>query len=74
MSFFALLYILILYFLSLKDLRFIKYLVFFTVLQFFAIAAFHNSLIQIQLILCINAILLFSIHLALVNFKRQKEQ
>jgi hypothetical protein len=70
MSSFTLLYILISYFLSIKDLRFIKYLVFFTFLQFLGIFLFHKSLIQVQLILCINAILLFLIHLAFVNFKR----
>lgn len=66
MSFFALLFILIAYFLSLKDLRFIKYLVLFTCLQFVAIFLFHRSLMQIQLILCLNAVSLFLIHLGLV--------
>lgn len=70
MSFFTLLYILITYFLSQKDLRFIKYLILFTLLQFFAIILLHQSLIQIQLILCINAILLFVIHLVLAYRKR----
>lgn len=73
MSFFALLYILITYFLSVKDLRFLKYLVFFTILQFLAIALFHRNLIQVQLILCINAVLLFCIHLALVNISKPKK-
>ena len=68
MTFFTLLYILIMYFLSVKDLRFVKYLAFFTVLQLLAIILFHKDLIQVQLILCINAILLFCIHLALVKF------
>lgn len=70
MSFFMLLYILISYFLSIKELRFIKYLVFFTVLQILTISLFHKTLVQVQLILCINAILLFFIHLGLVNFKK----
>jgi len=70
MSFFSLLFILTTYFLSLKDLRFIKYLVLFTLLQFIAIVLFHKSLIQVQIILCINAILLFCIHLSLVNFRK----
>jgi O-antigen/teichoic acid export membrane protein len=65
MSFFALNFILINYFLSVKDLRFIKYLVSSTFLQVLAIALFHGSLIQVQLILCINAALLFLIHLFL---------
>ena len=67
MSFFALLLVMITYFLSKKDLRFIKYLAFFTVLQFLAIALFHQSLVQVQVIMCINAILLFIIHLALLK-------
>ena len=66
MTFFALLFILIYYFLSVKDLRFIKYLVFLTLLQFLGIILFHQSLIGVQLILCINAILLFLIHLQLL--------
>lgn len=71
MSFFTLSYLLISYFLSIKDLRFIKYLVLFTILEFFAIVLFHRSLIQIQIILCINAILLFFIHLILA-YKKQE--
>jgi len=73
MTFFSLLYILLMYFLSVKDLRFIKYLVFFTALQFLAIVLFHKNLIWVQLILCINAILLFCIHLALVNLSKPKK-
>jgi len=70
MIFFTLLFILINYFLSIKDLRFIRYLALFTFLQFFAIVFFHRSLFQVQLILCINSVLLFFIHLALVNKQR----
>lgn len=69
MSFFALLYILIVYFLSVSDLRFIKYLVLFTLLQGLGIVLFHKSLIQVQFILCIDAILLFAIHLLLAYKK-----
>jgi O-antigen/teichoic acid export membrane protein len=72
MGFFALLYILITYFLSIKDMRFIKYLVFFTGLQFLAIVLFHSSLFHIQWILCINSILLFVIHAVLIIFKKLK--
>jgi O-antigen/teichoic acid export membrane protein len=66
MSFFALLYILINYFLSIKDTRFIKYLVFFMLLQILAIIKFHDNLMQVQIILCINSILLFLVHLYLI--------
>lgn len=69
MSFFTLLFILINYFLSIKDMRFIKYLILFTLLQFLAIILFHRTLVQVQLILCINSILLFFIHLLLAYKK-----
>ncbi|MFH1198949.1 MAG: oligosaccharide flippase family protein [Candidatus Omnitrophota bacterium] len=65
MSFFALLFILITYFLSIKDLRFIKYLVVFTFLEIGAITLFHQSLVVVQVILCLSAIALFAIHLKL---------
>jgi len=72
MIFFALLFVLITYFLSIKDLRFIKYLVLFTILEFLAIVLFHSNLIQIQLILSINAISLFIIHLGLAYRKKER--
>lgn len=72
MSFFTMLYIFISYFLSVKDLRFIKYLAPLTLLQFVAIILFHRSLIQVQIVLCVNAILLFSIHLVLAYVKQGK--
>lgn len=71
MSFYTLLFILITYLLSIKDLRFIKYLAIFTLLQFLAITTFHKSLFHVQIILCLNAILLFLIHLTLVYKKRR---
>jgi O-antigen/teichoic acid export membrane protein len=70
MSFFALLFVLVTYFLAINDLRFIKYLILFTILEFLAIVLFHGSLIKIQFILCITAILLFLLHLILVYKKR----
>jgi len=73
MSFFALLLILITYFLSIKDMRFIKYLILFTLLQFLGILMFHKALIQIQLILCINSICIFFIHLFLAYGKHKRE-
>ena len=71
MSFFALLYIIISYFVSLKDTRFIKYLVLFTVIQLLAIIFFHRSLMQVQIILCINAPILFFIPLILAIRKNK---
>jgi O-antigen/teichoic acid export membrane protein len=72
MSFFTLLYVLVCYFLSLDDFRFIRYLFGLTVLQIIAIALFHRSLIQVQLILCANAALAFLIHLRLAFSPSQK--
>jgi O-antigen/teichoic acid export membrane protein len=65
MSFFTLLFILINYFLSVKDLRFIKYLALFTIFEFLGIVFFHGSLIQVQLVLCAIGAPLFLIHLLL---------
>ena len=72
MSFFTLSYILITYFLSKRDLRFVRYLASFTLLQVSAIVLFHRNLVQVQLILCLNAILLFLIQLFLVYKKEHK--
>ncbi len=67
MSLFALLYIFISYFLSLKDFRFIKYLVFFAILQIIEISVFHSTIFQVQFIIMLNAVILFVIHLALLR-------
>ncbi|MDP3732733.1 MAG: oligosaccharide flippase family protein [Candidatus Omnitrophota bacterium] len=69
MSFFTLLHILINYFLSIKDLRFMKYLILSALLQPLAIILLHKTLIHVQFILCINSILLFFIHLLLAYKK-----
>lgn len=55
MSLFALLFVLTTYFLSIKDLRFIKYLILSTVLQLVGIILFHKNLFQVQTVLSINA-------------------
>ncbi|MEK6727576.1 MAG: oligosaccharide flippase family protein [Candidatus Omnitrophota bacterium] len=73
MSFFALLFVLISYSLSINDLRFIKYLIVFTLLQVLGIMLFHRSLITIQVILCINSVSLFFIHFALVYLSPRKK-
>jgi O-antigen/teichoic acid export membrane protein len=70
MSFFALALILNQYFLSLKDMRFIKYIILSVCMQSLAMILFHKSLVQIQIILCINAGLFFLINLMLIY--RQK--
>jgi len=71
MTFFALIYIQIFYFLSIKDLRFLKYLIGLTLLQTLFIYIFHNSLIGIQLILCINGLVLFILGLWLLKRKKR---
>jgi len=73
MSFFSLVYILMSYFLSIGDLRFLKYLVLFTFAQLLAIVFFHGNLFYVQWILCVNAVLLFLIQLALA-YRKQKIQ
>ncbi len=65
MSLFSLLFLLIHYFLSIKDLRFIKYLVLSALLQFAGVILFHKSLFQVQAVLCINAGFIFVIFLFL---------
>lgn len=66
MSFFVLLYIFVSYFLSIKDLRFLKYLILSLVGQNIAIVFFHHSLFQVQLILCVNSFFLLVVHSWLV--------
>ncbi|HNX82144.1 MAG TPA: oligosaccharide flippase family protein [Candidatus Omnitrophota bacterium] len=65
MTLYTLILILIQYFLSLKDFRFLPYLMVSTVLQFSAIAYLHKSLAQVQYVICANAAILFVIHLIL---------
>ena len=71
MSFFTLLYIFISYFLSINDLRFLKYLVTFCLLQVLAVIFFHPSLASVQFILCLSSISLFIIHLFLARKRQQ---
>lgn len=73
MTFFSLLYVMVSYFLSINDLRFLKYLILFTFFQVSAIGLFHKNLIQVQIILCINAFLLFTINFILAYKKRLKD-
>jgi len=65
MSFYALIFILLSYHLSIGDRRFLKSLVLFSVLQIIAIALFHQSLFIVQIIMCLNAFILFVINLRL---------
>jgi len=69
MTFFALCFILINYFLSLKSFKFIKYLALSVALQFTGIVLFHNSLIQVQMVLCLNSFLLFVLLILKLKFK-----
>ncbi|MDD5669971.1 MAG: oligosaccharide flippase family protein [Candidatus Omnitrophica bacterium] len=58
MSFFMFVNILISYFLSLHDLRFIGFLIVSALVQFLAISLFHQSLFVVQAILCVNSFFL----------------
>ena len=71
MVFFALVYVLLFYHLSIHHLSFIRPLVLFTVLQTLAISIFHQTLLQVLYIMCGNAVLLFLIN-AYLAFKREK--
>jgi O-antigen/teichoic acid export membrane protein len=65
MFFFALIYVLLFYHLSIHRLDFIYSLVLLTVFQVIAITLFHETLSQVIYIMCGNAILLFLINLYL---------
>jgi O-antigen/teichoic acid export membrane protein len=71
MSFFTLLLVLVTYFLSVKDMRFIKYLTGFTILQIAGIILMHKTLVGVLLIICSCSIALFFTHLVLV-FKKTR--
>lgn len=71
MTFFALVYIFISYFLSLRDSRFIKFMVASAVAEYLLIVFFHGSLAAVQVILCVNAAVLVSI-LGVVAFTKSK--
>lgn len=73
MTFFTLFSILTTYFLSIEDLRFIKFLVAFTLLQLLGVYFFHSSLLQVQLILCLNSAVLFFVTLWLSKQPRIHE-
>jgi O-antigen/teichoic acid export membrane protein len=62
MLFFALVYTLLFYHLSIHRLNFLYFLVSFTVLQVLLITIFHESLSQVLYIVCGNAVLLFLIN------------
>lgn len=70
MSFFSLSYIFITYFISRKDKRFIKYIALSVLFQVSAIAVLHRHILDIQLILCVNAVLLFLVNCYLA-FKKE---
>jgi O-antigen/teichoic acid export membrane protein len=71
MVFFALVYVLLFYHLSIHRLGFIYSLVLLTVIQILAIILFHQSLSQVLYIMCGNAVLLFLINVYLA-FKRKE--
>ncbi len=71
MVFFALVYVLLFYQLSVHRLNFIYSLVLLTVLQILAITLFHQSLSQVLYIICGNAMLLFLINMFLVLKRKE---
>jgi O-antigen/teichoic acid export membrane protein len=71
MTFFALVYLLLFYHLSIHRLDFIYSLVLLTLLHIIGIILFHESLSQVLYIMCGNGILLFFINVYLA-FKRKE--
>jgi len=67
MTFFTLVLVLCTYFISIKDLRYLKYLVICACLQLGGIVLFHQNLVQVQQILCLNAVFIFVVFLILAN-------
>ena len=59
MSLYALVYVLLAYFLSLSDMRFVWYLVVAALLQCAGIILYHPSLFAVQALICLNSLLLF---------------
>lgn len=71
MLFFALVYVLLFYHLSVHRMTCIYLLILFTMLQVLAITLFHQSLAQVLYIMCGTAVLLFLIN-AHLAFKREE--
>ena len=70
MTFFALLYTLLFYQLSIRRLNFIYPLILFSALQIILITIFHRSLSQVLYILCVNSVILFFVNMKLIfDFK-----
>lgn len=61
MGFYTLSYLLISYYLSVNDFRFVRFLAAGTLIQSAALIVFHESLLEVQLICCANAVLLFAV-------------
>ncbi|MFA5320429.1 MAG: oligosaccharide flippase family protein [Candidatus Omnitrophota bacterium] len=72
MSLFAVVYVFIIYFIALRDFRFIKFLILSAVAQAAAFVIFHSSLISIQQIMCLNAFVLVFLLIGL--FKRTSDR
>ncbi|MDD5431387.1 MAG: oligosaccharide flippase family protein [Candidatus Omnitrophica bacterium] len=69
MTLYSLVMVMMCYFFSLKDFRFMKYLVMLTFLQTFGIIFFHANLLMVQFILCASSFMLFLILLLLLRKK-----
>lgn len=65
MTFFALSWILLFYFISKKDLRFVGWLAGLTIFELVGIVLFHSSLFQVQSVLCAIAFIFFCVNMAL---------
>lgn len=72
MSQFTLLYVIIMYLLSIKRLEFLRILIFFTILQIVAIILLHTTLLTVASLLCLNSAILLLLHLKIVFSAKNK--
>ncbi|RJP29021.1 MAG: hypothetical protein C4533_04285 [Candidatus Omnitrophota bacterium] len=72
MTAYSMVYLMISYFLSVKDLRFIKYLIIAVLSQNILIILFHESIFQVQWIVCINSVILLTI-MFLIAFRKNEK-
>ncbi len=68
MTFFTLVYVMMSYFLSIGDTRFMKYFIAAAIVQVSLIFAFHDTLFQVQGVMCAVAAALFAVLCSLVFF------
>ena len=74
MTFFAFLYIIMLYNISIHNLKFLYALVLSVLAQVVLVWFFHDSLLQVLSIVAVNACLLFAVNLWMVKWEPKEKQ